>query len=44
VTGGDFPDVNTRLAYVKANAARGSGTLVVDTLVGLHVGKVRVAG
>jgi hypothetical protein len=41
--GGDFPDANTRLAAVKAPAKRGSDTLTVDTLDGLHAGKVRAA-
>lgn len=40
--GGDFPDANTRLAYVRADAARGSDTLTVDSLAKISVGQVRV--
>ncbi|GBF90605.1 hypothetical protein Rsub_03177 [Raphidocelis subcapitata] len=38
--GGDFPNANTHLAYVTADAKRGQDTIQVDTLQGLEVGKV----
>lgn len=41
--GGDFPNANTHLAYVTANAKRGQDTIQVDTLQGLEVGKVGLA-
>jgi hypothetical protein len=43
-TGGDFPDGNTRLAYVQANATRGGTVLTVDSISRVSVGQVRPQG